>query len=205
MLTTFNEIDMTAVLELRERHKRRFADAHGVPLGLMSFFVRASVHALAQFPALNAEIDEDQIVYHQHVHMGIAVSTDRGLVVPVVRHVESMSFARIEAEIKRIAEAARRGKLSMEELSGGTFTITNGGVFGSLLSTPILNPPQTGILGMHAVQKRPAVVNDRIDIRPLMYVALTYDHRLVDGRDAVLFLVRIKELLEEPARMILDI
>lgn len=205
MLTTFNEIDMTAVLDLRTHHKAKFAETHGVPLGLMSFFARACAVALGQFPALNAEIEGDNVIYHEHVHLGLAVSTDRGLVVPVLRHVEAMSLAHVEAEIKRVAKAARDGKLGLEELSGGTFTITNGGVFGSLLSTPILNPPQTGILGMHAIQKRPVVINDRIRARPLMYVALTYDHRLVDGKDSVLFLVRIKELLEDPTRMLLEI
>lgn len=205
MLTTFNEIDMTAVLELRNRYKARFEEAHGVPLGLMAFFARACVLGLKEFPMLNAEIDGTDIVYHEHVNLGIAVSTERGLVVPVLRDVDTMSFGRIEAEIKRTAAAARDGKLSLQELSGGTFTITNGGVFGSLLSTPILNPPQTGILGMHTIQKRPVAVDDRIEIQPMMYVALTYDHRLVDGKDSVRFLVRVKELIEDPARMVLGI
>jgi 2-oxoglutarate dehydrogenase E2 component (dihydrolipoamide succinyltransferase) len=162
------------------------------------------VLALKQFPAINAEIDGNDIIYHDHVHLAVAVSTERGLVVPVVRHVEAMSFAQIESEIKRVALAARDGKLSLQELSGGTFTITNGGVFGSLLSTPILNPPQTGILGMHIIQKRPVVINDRIRARRMMYVALSYDHRLVDGRDAVQFLVRLKKLVEEPMAMLLE-
>jgi 2-oxoglutarate dehydrogenase E2 component (dihydrolipoamide succinyltransferase) len=205
MLTTFNEIDMTAVLELRNRYNARFEEAHGVPLGLMSFFARACVLALKEFQMLNAEIDGTDILYHDHVNLGIAVSTDRGLVVPVLHGVETMSFGRIEAEIKRMATAARDGKLSLQELGGGTFTITNGGVFGSLLSTPILNPPQSGILGMHAIQKRPVAVDDRIEIRPMIYVALTYDHRLVDGKDSVRFLVRLKELIEDPARMVLGI
>jgi 2-oxoglutarate dehydrogenase E2 component (dihydrolipoamide succinyltransferase) len=204
MLTTFNEIDMTAVMELRELHKEQFEQQHGVSLGLMSFFSRATVLALKQFPAVNAEIDGDDIVYHDHVNLGVAVSTERGLVVPVLHGVENMSFAQIESEIKRVATAARDGKLSLSELSGGTFTITNGGVFGSLLSTPILNPPQCGILGMHTIQKRAVVINDRIKARRMMYVALSYDHRLVDGREAVSFLVKLKKLIEEPAMMLLE-
>jgi 2-oxoglutarate dehydrogenase E2 component (dihydrolipoamide succinyltransferase) len=204
MLTTFNEIDMTEVLELRELHKEQFEKEHGVSLGLMSFFSRACVLALKQFPAINAEIDGTDIVYHDHVHLAVAVSTDRGLVVPVIRHVEHLSFAQIESEIKRVATAAREGKLSLQELSGGTFTITNGGVFGSLLSTPILNPPQTGILGMHIIQKRPIVINDKIRARRMMYVALSYDHRLIDGRDAVQFLVKLKKLVEDPMAMLLE-
>src|SRR3954464_2114844 len=171
----------------------------------MSFFARAVVLALREFPRVNAELDGDDIVYHDYVHLGIAVSTDRGLAVPVLRHVEQMSFAQIENEIKRLAAATREGKLSLQELSGGTFTITNGGVFGSLLSTPILNPPQSGILGMHAIQKRAVVINDKVEVRPMMYVALSYDHRLVDGRESVSFLVRVKELLEDPARLMLEI
>ena len=205
MLTTFNEIDTTAIQELRHRHGQRFAEKHGVPLGLMSFFARATAMALNQFPMLNAQIDINDIVYHEHVNLGIAVSTDRGLVVPILRHAETMSFAKIEQEIKRLAAAARDGKLSIGDLSGGTFTITNGGVFGSLLSTPILNPPQMGILGMHAIQDRPVAVNRHVEVRPMMYVALTYDHRLVDGQYAVSFLVRLKQLLEEPMQMVLEI
>jgi 2-oxoglutarate dehydrogenase E2 component (dihydrolipoamide succinyltransferase) len=205
MLTTFNEIDMKAVLELRNRYKARFEEMHGVSLGFMSFFAAASATALRQFPVLNAQIDGNDIVYHEHVNLGVAVSTERGLVVPVLHNVDTMSFGRIEVEIKRVATAAREGKLSLPDLSGGTFTITNGGTFGSLLSTPILNPPQSGILGMHAIQKRPVVVNDRIDIRPMMYVSLTYDHRLVDGSDSVRFLVRVKELVEDPSRLLLGI
>lgn len=205
MLTTFNEIDMSAVMELRERYKQRFIDAHGVSLGLMSFFARAAVLALKEFPIVNAFIEGDEIVYHDYVNLGIAVSTDRGLVVPVLRHAEKMSFARVESEIKRTATAARDGKLALDELSGGTFTLTNGGVFGSLLSTPILNLPQSGILGLHAIQKRPRAVDDKVVIRPMMYVALSYDHRLVDGRDSVSFLVRVKESLEDPARLMLEI
>jgi 2-oxoglutarate dehydrogenase E2 component (dihydrolipoamide succinyltransferase) len=205
MLTTFNEVDMTAVQELRARNQEQFKQAHGVSLGLMSFFARASVLALKHFPALNAQIDGGDIVYYDHVHLGIAVSTDRGLVVPVLHNAEGMSFAKIEQEIKRAAAAARDGKLSLQDLSGGTFTITNGGVFGSLLSTPILNPPQCGILGMHAIQDRPIAIKGEVHIRPMMYLALTYDHRLVDGSDAVSFLVRLKQLLEDPLQMILEI
>ncbi|MCC7350277.1 MAG: 2-oxoglutarate dehydrogenase complex dihydrolipoyllysine-residue succinyltransferase [Phycisphaerales bacterium] len=205
ILTTFNEIDLHQVMELRSKFKERFEKVHGVGLGFMSFFARAVVLALGEFPRVNAFLEGDEIVYHQFVHLGIAVSTDRGLAVPVLRNVESMSFSRIESEIKRLANATREGKLGLEELSGGTFTITNGGVFGSLLSTPILNPPQSGILGMHAIQKRPVVVNDKIEIRPMMYVALSYDHRLVDGRESVSFLVRLKEYLEDPARLMLEI
>ncbi len=205
MLTTFNEIDMSAVNDLRARYKTRFSEVHGVSLGLMSFFVRACTLALREFPVLNAYGDGDDIVYHQHVHLSVAVSTERGLVVPVLSHAEILSFARIEAEIRRMAAAARDGKLSPQELGGGTFTITNGGVFGSLLSTPILNPPQSAILGMHLIQDRPVAVNGRVEIRPMMYAALSYDHRVVDGKDSVRFLVRVKELIEEPARLTLEI
>jgi 2-oxoglutarate dehydrogenase E2 component (dihydrolipoamide succinyltransferase) len=205
MLTTFNEIDMTVVLDLRARYGARFRQVHGVSLGLMPFFARACSFALHEFPIVNARIDGDDLVYHAHVHLGIAVSTERGLVVPVLRHAEAMSLARIEAEIERLAAAAREGKLAIQDLSGGTFTITNGGVFGSLLSTPTLNPPQSAILGMHAIQKRPIAVDERIEIRPMMYVALSYDHRLIDGRDAVLFLVRIKNLIEDPTRLLLEV
>lgn len=205
MLTTFNEIDMTAVQELRAGHKDRFEKAHGFSLGLVSFFAWAAAHALKQFPVLNAQLDGHDIVYHDHVHLGIAVSAERGLVVPVLRNVESMSLPGIEAEIKRVAAAARDGKLSIQELSGGTFTITNGGIFGSLLSTPILNPPQTGILGMHVIQDRPVAIQGQVQIRPMMYVALSYDHRLADGQDAVSFLVRLKQVLEDPIQMLLEI
>ncbi len=187
------------------KYKERFNEIHGVGLGLMSFFARSCVLALKEFPNVNAEIDGDDIVYHQYVHLGIAVSTDRGLAVPVLRNAEEMSFATIESEIKRLAAATREGKLSLDELTGGTFTITNGGVFGSLISTPILNPPQSGILGMHAIQKRPVAINDKVEIRPMMYVALSYDHRLVDGKESVSFLVRLKEYLEDPARLMLEI
>jgi 2-oxoglutarate dehydrogenase E2 component (dihydrolipoamide succinyltransferase) len=205
ILTTFNEADLTEIIELRAKFKERFQEVHGVGLGFMSFFARACVLALREFPKINAFIDGNDVVYHQFVHLGIAVSTERGLAVPVLRHAEEMSFAKIEAEIKRLATATRDGKLSLEELSGGTFTITNGGVFGSLLSTPIMNPPQSGILGMHAIQKRPMVVNDKIEIRSMMYLALSYDHRLVDGRESVSFLVRLKQYLEDPTRLMLEI
>ncbi len=205
MLTTFNEVDMSGVFALRKAYKERFQEVHGISLGLMSFFVRASVLALQEIQDVNASIDGEEIVYHQHVHTGIAVSTERGLVVPVLKNTETMSFAKIESEIKRVAFAARDGKLGVAELSGGTFTITNGGVFGSMLSTPILNPPQTGILGMHNILSRPMAVGDQVEIRPMMYLALTYDHRIVDGKDSVTFLVRLKQLLEDPARMMLEV
>jgi 2-oxoglutarate dehydrogenase E2 component (dihydrolipoamide succinyltransferase) len=205
ILTTFNELDLTQIIELRARYKERFQEVYGIGLGFMSFFAKACVLALKEFPRVNAYLEEDELVYHQYVHLGIAVSTDRGLAVPVLRNVHKMSFAKIESEIKRLATATRDGKLSLDELTGGTFTITNGGVFGSLLSTPILNPPQSGILGMHAIQKRPMVVNDKIEIRSMMYVALSYDHRIVDGRESVSFLVKLKQYLEDPARLMLEI
>jgi 2-oxoglutarate dehydrogenase E2 component (dihydrolipoamide succinyltransferase) len=205
MLTTFNEVDMTGVFEIRTKYKERFQEVHGVSLGLMSFFVRASVLALLEFENVNASLEGEDILYHRDVHMGIAVSTERGLVVPILKNTQALSFDGIEGEIKRVALAAREGKLGINELSGGTFTITNGGVFGSMLSTPILNPPQTGILGMHAIQKRPIAVGDEVQIRPMMYLALTYDHRLVDGKESVSFLVRLKQLLEDPARMMLGV
>jgi 2-oxoglutarate dehydrogenase E2 component (dihydrolipoamide succinyltransferase) len=205
MLTTFNEIDMTAVQELRAENQDRFKKTHGFSLGLVSFFAWAAALALKQFPILNAQLDGNDIVYHDHVHLGVAVSTERGLVVPVLRNVQSLSLPRIEAEIKRVAAAAKGGKLSIDELSGGTFTITNGGIFGSLLSTPILNPPQTGILGMHTIQERPVAIQRQVQIRPMMYVALSYDHRLADGQDAVSFLVRVKQVLEDPIQMLLEI
>jgi 2-oxoglutarate dehydrogenase E2 component (dihydrolipoamide succinyltransferase) len=205
ILTTFNEADMSAIIDLRSRFKEMFEKTHGVGLGFMSFFARAAAVVLREYPRVNGQIDGDDIIYHNYVNLGIAVSTDRGLAVPVLRHVESMSFSRIESEIKRLAAATRDGKLSLEELSGGTFTITNGGIFGSLLSTPILNPPQSAILGMHAIQKRPIAIGDEVKVRPMMYLALSYDHRLIDGRESVTFLVRMKELLEDPARLMLEI
>ena len=205
MLTTFNEIDMSGVMQLRAKYKERFAQVHGASLGLMSFFSRAAVLALGEFPAINAQIDGTHIVYHNFVNLGIAVSTERGLVVPVLHRADQMSIAQLESHIKRLALSTRDNKLAMNELSGGTFTITNGGVFGSLLSTPILNAPQSGILGMHAIQERPVAVEGQVVIRPMMYIALSYDHRLVDGQQSVSFLVRLKELLEDPARLLLEV
>ena len=205
ILTTFNEIDMSAVMALRAEHKDRFKQKHGINLGFMSFFARACIAALGEVRVVNAEIRGDDVVYKKYVNLGIAVGTERGLVVPVLHHAERMSFADIEREIERLATRARDGKLSLAELSGGTFTISNGGVYGSLLSTPILNPPQSGILGMHKIEKRPVVVADQIVVRPMMYVALSYDHRLVDGEQAVTFLVHVKERLENPARLLLDV
>ena len=205
ILTTFNEIDMTAVMALRAQHKERFQQAHGVGLGFMSFFARACIMALRDIPVVNAEIRGEDVVYKHFVHLGIAVGTERGLVVPVIHHAERMSFADIEREILRLAALARESKLSIDDLSGGTFTISNGGVYGSLLSTPILNPPQSGILGMHKIEKRPVAVGDQVVIRPMMYVALSYDHRLVDGEQAVTFLVRVKERVEDPSRLLLDL
>jgi 2-oxoglutarate dehydrogenase E2 component (dihydrolipoamide succinyltransferase) len=204
MLTTFNEVDLTAVMDVRKRRRDSFKERHGVSLGFMSFFTRASVAALKVFPALNAELDGDFLVLKRYYDVGIAVSTDDGLVVPVVRDADRKTFAEIEAEIARLAQRARDRQLTLEELRGGTFTITNGGVFGSLLSTPILNPPQVGILGMHKIEERPVALNGEVVIRPMMYVALTYDHRVVDGREAVSFLVRIKELIEDPERLLLE-
>ncbi len=206
LLTTFNEIDMTAVMGLRKAHGDAFKQKHGVKLGFMSFFVKATIDALKQYPGLNAVIDGESIVYRNYYDLGIAVSTERGLVVPVIRDAHLLSFAEIEKTINDFGERARNLDLSPDELQGGTFTITNGGVFGSLLSTPIVNPPQSGVLGMHAIQKRPVVVgdDDRIEVRPMMYAALTYDHRIVDGREAVLCLRRIKEAIETPSRMLVE-
>jgi 2-oxoglutarate dehydrogenase E2 component (dihydrolipoamide succinyltransferase) len=204
-LTTFNEVDLSRVMELRKTYKEQFEKVHGIGLGFMSFFAKACVLALQQFPRVNAFIDGNDLLYHDYVHLGIAVSTDRGLAVPVLRNVQAMSFAKIESEIKRLATATRDGKLGLEELSGGTFTITNGGVFGSLLATPILNPPQSGILGMHKIEERPVAINGKVEIRPMMYVALTYDHRIIDGKESVSFLVRVKEFLEDPARLMLEV
>ncbi len=205
ILTTFNEIDMTAVMELRTRHKERFQKSYGVSLGFMSLFARACVLALRDVPVVGARIDGDDVVTGARVHLGIAASTERGLVVPVVRNADLLGLGELEREIARLAGLARDGKLTIEDLSGGTFTISNGGVFGSLLSTPILNPPQSGILGMHKIEKRAVVVNDQIVIRPMMYIALSYDHRIVDGRDAVTYLVRVKERIEDPSRLLLEI
>ncbi len=203
ILTTFNEVDMSRVMDTRARYKDGFEKKHGVKLGFMSFFTRACVLAMQDVPAVNAEIRGSDIVFHDFVHVGIAASTGKGLVVPVVRHAEQLDFAGLEREIARMAQRARDGQLSPQELSGGTFTITNGGVFGSMLSTPILNPPQSAILGMHKIEKRPIVIDDQVVIRPMMYVALSYDHRLIDGEQAVTFLVRVKERLEDPERMLL--
>ena len=206
ILTTFNEIDMTRVMELRARYKDSFEKAHGVKLGFMSLFARACVLAASDVPAVNAEIRGTDMVFHKAMHLGIAASTEKGLVVPVVRDAHLLDFAGLEKEIARLAQRARDGQLSPQELSGGTFTITNGGVFGSLLSTPILNPPQSAILGMHKIEKRPVVVeDDRIVVRSMMYVALSYDHRIIDGQQAVMFLVRVKERLEDPERMLLRV
>lgn len=205
MLTTFNDVDMSAVMDLRKRYKELFEKKHGARLGFMSFFTKACVAALREIPAVNAEIDGTDIIYKNYYHIGMAVGTDKGLVVPVVRDADTLSLAQIEAEIGRLGALARDGKLSMEDLQGGTFTITNGGVYGSLMSTPILNPPQSGVLGMHRIEDRPVVVNGQIVIRPMMYLALSYDHRLVDGKEAVTFLVRVKEALEDPERMLLDL
>ncbi len=206
MLTTFNECDMSAVMALRQRYRDTFEKKHGIRLGFMSFFVKACVEALRTYPLVNAEIDGEEIVYKHYYDIGVAVSTDQGLVVPVLRDADLMSLAEIEKAIADLGRRAREGRLSMEELTGGTFTITNGGVFGSLLSTPILNPPQSGILGMHKIQQRPMVTaSGAIEARPMMYLALSYDHRLIDGRDAVSFLVRVKECIEDPQRLLLEI
>jgi len=205
ILTTFNEMDMTAVLELRARHKGRFAEVHGVSLGFMSFFARACVGALRDQPIVNAQLDGGDIVYKRRIHLGVAVGTERGLVVPVVHDADHLSFAEIEKEIGRLASLAHDNKLSIADLSGGTFTISNGGVYGSLLSTPILNPPQSAILGMHKVEKRPVVIDDAVVVRPMMYVALSYDHRLIDGEQAVTFLVHVKERIEDPTRLLFEV
>ncbi|MCX7649207.1 MAG: 2-oxoglutarate dehydrogenase complex dihydrolipoyllysine-residue succinyltransferase [Flavobacteriales bacterium] len=202
MLTTFNEVDMTAILDLRKKYGESFKEKHGIGLGFMGFFTRAVTEALRHFPAVNSAIDgEDQIFYH-YADIGIAVSTPKGLMVPVIRNAESKSLADIEKEIKTLATKARDGKLSIEEMTGGTFTITNGGVFGSLMSTPILNPPQSGILGMHKVQERPVAIQGKVEVRPMMYLAFSYDHRVIDGRESVGFLVKVKEMIEDPARIL---
>ncbi|MGO9235496.1 MAG: 2-oxoglutarate dehydrogenase complex dihydrolipoyllysine-residue succinyltransferase [Methylocella sp.] len=205
MLTTFNEVDMTQVMALRARYKDAFEKKHGAKLGFMGFFVKACVGALKEVPSVNAEIDGPDIIYKNYYHLGVAVGTDKGLVVPVVRDCDKLSVAAIEKTIAGLGQSARAGQLKIEEMQGGTFTITNGGVYGSLMSTPILNAPQSGILGMHKIQERPVAIGGKIEIRPMMYLALTYDHRLVDGREAVTFLVRVKEALEDPARLVLDI
>ena len=204
-LTTFNEADMSAVIKLRGAHRDAFAEKHGVKLGFMSFFVRAAAAALRQFPVVNASVDGGEIVYHDHCDIGVAVGTPRGLVVPILRNAESMSFAGIESAIADFGARAQTGALSLDEISGGTFTITNGGVFGSMLSTPIINPPQSAILGVHATKERPVAENGQVVVRPLNYLALSYDHRIIDGREAVLFLAAVKGALEDPARMLLDL
>ncbi|HZV21666.1 MAG TPA: 2-oxoglutarate dehydrogenase complex dihydrolipoyllysine-residue succinyltransferase [Hyphomicrobiales bacterium] len=205
MLTTFNEVDMTTIMHVRNQYRDLFERKHGVKLGFMGFFVKACIQALHEIPSVNAEIDGQDIVYKNYYHIGIAVGTERGLVVPVVRDADRKSIADIEKEIATFGRRARDGKLSLEEMQGGTFTISNGGVYGSLMSTPILNAPQSGILGMHKIQERPMVVNGKIEARPMMYLALSYDHRLVDGKEAVTFLVRVKECLEDPQRLVLDL
>ena len=205
MLTTFNEVDMGAVQALRAAHQESFEKRYQVKLGFMSFFVKAVIDGLKQFPQLNAEIRDTDIIYHNYFDIGVAIASERGLVVPVLRNAERLSFAEIEKAISDFAKRSKEGKLKPDELGGGTFSITNGGVFGSLLSTPIINPPQTGILGMHSIQERPMAVNGQVVIRPMMYTALTYDHRIVDGREAVMFLRRIKEAIENPARMLIEV
>ena len=205
MLTTFNEVDMTEVMALRERRKQAFKDRHGVGLGIASFFVKAAVGALGEFPQLNAEIQGDEIVLKRYYDIGIAVGAEGGLVVPVLRDADRLSFAAIEQGIRELAKRAGDGTLTLDDLRGGTFTITNGGVFGSLLSTPILNPPQVGILGMHKIEERPIAVQGQVQVRPMMYVALSYDHRIVDGRESVQFLARIKEFVEDPAGQLLEV
>ncbi len=204
MLTTFNEVDLTAVNEIRARYKEKFEKTHGVKLGFSSFFIKAAIEALRKFPAVNASIDGNDVVYHEYYDFGVAVSTERGLMVPVIRNAEGLSFAELETSVGEYARKARDGSISLEELTGGTFTITNGGVFGSLMSTPILNTPQVAILGMHKIQERPVVVDGEVQVRPMMYLALSYDHRIVDGAEAVGFLVRIKELIEDPESLLLE-
>jgi 2-oxoglutarate dehydrogenase E2 component (dihydrolipoamide succinyltransferase) len=205
MLTTFNEVDLQAVNELRARHKERFEKEHGARLGFMSFFVKACIEALRRFPAVNASVDGNDVVYHEYYDIGVAVSTDRGLIVPVLRDADVLGFGEIEKAVVGYANRAREGSITIDELTGGTFTITNGGVFGSLLSTPILNMPQSAILGMHKIQPRPVVMDGQVVVRPMMYLALTYDHRIIDGREAVQFLVAVKDALEDPARMLLQV
>ena len=205
MLTTFNEIDMSRIIEMRAEYKDGFQKRYGVKLGFMSFFVRSCVEALKAFPVINAEIQQDEIVYKNYYNIGVAVGTEKGLVVPVVRNADELSFADIEKQIIALGEKAKTGQLSIEELQGGTFTITNGGIYGSMLSTPILNPPQSGVLGMHNIVQRAVVVEGKVEVRPIMYLALSYDHRIIDGKDAVSFLVRVKEYLEDPRRLFLNL
>lgn len=205
MLTTFNEVDMSAIMDMRKKYKERFKEIHGVGLGFMSFFTKAVTMALMEFPAVNAQIEGKEIVYHNYADIGIAVSTPRGLVVPVIRNAHMMSFNEVEQSVLHFALKARENQITLEDMDGGTFTITNGGVFGSMLSTPIINPPQSAILGMHNIVQRPVAVNGQVEIRPIMYVALSYDHRIIDGKEAVSFLVRIKERLEDPSRILLSV
>ncbi|OZB04276.1 MAG: dihydrolipoamide succinyltransferase, partial [Marinobacter sp. 34-60-7] len=205
MLTTFNEVNMAPIMEMRKQYQDSFVKRHGIKLGFMSFFTKAATEALKRFPAVNASIDGNDMVYHGYQDVGVAVSTDRGLVVPVLRDTDAMGLADIEKKIVEYGTKAKEGKLAIEDMTGGTFTITNGGIFGSLISTPILNPPQTAILGMHKIQERPMAVNGKVEILPMMYLALSYDHRMIDGKEAVQFLVAIKEMLEDPARILLDV
>jgi len=205
MLTSFNEVDLKAVMDIRKKYKEEFINKHGIKLGLMSFFVKAATEALKQFPIINASVEGSDVVYHKQQNIGIAVATERGLVVPVLKNTNAMGLADIDGAIRDFAAAGNSGKLTMDDLSGGTFTITNGGTFGSLMSTPILNMPQSAILGMHTIKERPVVVDGDIVVRPMMYLALTYDHRIIDGKDAVQFLVAVKDMLEDPARMLLNL
>jgi 2-oxoglutarate dehydrogenase E2 component (dihydrolipoamide succinyltransferase) len=205
MLTTFNQVDMSEIIDLRKKYQEEFQARYEIKLGFMSFFVRAVIGALRNFPVLNASVDGTDIVYHEYFDIGVAVSTERGLIVPVLRDAQNLNMGEIETSIRGFGLRAKSGEIGMEELTGGTFTITNGGIFGSMMSTPILNPPQCGILGMHAIEERPVVVDGEIVIRPMMYLALSYDHRIVDGREAVQFLVHVKEQLEDPARLVLQI
>ena len=205
MLTTFNEVDMSMIMQMRKDNKDEFQKIYNVKLGFMSFFVKACVNALQTFPAVNAEIQGEELVYKNYYNIGVAVGTEKGLVVPVVRSADQMSFAQIEKEIIKLGGKAREGQLTIDDLQGGTFTITNGGIYGSMLSTPILNPPQSGVLGMHNIVQRPMVIDGKIEVRPMMYLALSYDHRIIDGKEAVSFLVRVKEILEDPRRLFLDL
>ena len=205
MLTTFNDVDMSAVMALRSKYKESFAEKHGVKLGFMGFFTKAIVSALQEIPAVNAEIDGTDIIYKNFYDIGMAVGTDKGLVVPVIRNCDELSIAGIERELGNLARKARDGDLTIGDMQGGTFTVTNGGVYGSLMSTPILNPPQSGVLGMHRIEQRPVAIDGKVEIRPMMYLALSYDHRIVDGKEAVTFLVRVKEALEDPERLLLDV
>ena len=202
MLTTFNEVDMSAIIEVRKKYQIKFVEKHGIKLGFMSFFIKASALALKQFPAVNSMIDGEEILTPQYVDVSIAVQTPKGLMVPVIRNAETLTLAQIETELKNLAEKARKGRLSLDEMKGGTFTVTNGGVFGSMLSTPLINPPQSAILGMHNIVERPVAVNGNVEVRPVMYVALSYDHRIIDGKDSVGFLVKVKEMLEEPVKLL---